>query len=107
MKLKKPIGLFNVLKDACKSAESDDLSVVQKFNEYFGHHSDYVAHKSHPENFSVLHYAAKVKYNGKMILSKSRENLSKETLECLQKSEDSFVVDLFSSIPGTNGNFSK
>ncbi|CAF0706559.1 unnamed protein product [Brachionus calyciflorus] len=104
--LQKPIGIFSLLREECKSNLSDDSEFVQKLNEYFGHNSDYVAFKSNPLNFGINHSAGKVKYNAKSMISKSKDFLSKNIIECLQKSDDTFISDLFVALPSPNGCFS-
>jgi chitin synthase len=102
--LQRPIGVFNLLKDECKS--TDDSPITQKLNEYFGHNSDYIAGKNNAQFFGINHYSGKVRYDEKSLLSKCKDFLSKNMIECLQKSGDHFVSDLFSFMPLPNGSFS-
>jgi myosin heavy subunit len=83
------------------------MGFVQKLNEYFGHNSEFIAIKNSPINFGINHHAGRVKYTGTNILDKCKEFLTKNLIECLQKSEDYFVADLFLSMPTPNGSFSK
>lgn len=86
------------------------MSVIQKLNEYFGHNSEYIAIKSNAQkstSFGISHYAGKVKYEASNILNKCRETLPKSAIDCLQKSGDVLISDLFASMPLPNGTFSK
>lgn len=88
------------------------MSVVQKLNEYFGHNSEYITMKSNnsgqrSNSFGINHYAGKVKYDAANMLNKCRENLTKGVIECLQKSDDVFVSDLFASVSLPTGSFAK
>ncbi len=105
---KKPIGLFNVIKEECKSSDSDDTTCVEKLNEYFHHHADYINYKQQvPTSFGINHYAGKVKYEARNILAKNRDSLCKSVIECMQKSEDNFISDIFMALPAPNGSFSR
>ena len=105
--------MFNILKEECKisnNTNEDNLNVVQKLNEYFGHNSEYITIKSGGQtatSFGVNHYAGKVKYEANNMLNKCRDVLAKNVLDCMQKSEDVFVGDLFASVSLPNGSFSK
>jgi myosin heavy subunit len=101
--------LFNILKEECKSQSNgeDDTVFVQKLNDYFGHNTDYIHFKNKPFNFGLNHYTGKTRYNGEEFLTKSKEFLSKNLIDCLQKSEDIFVSDLLTAMPAPNGSFSK
>ncbi len=105
--LQKPIGILNILKDACKVCEYDDAAFVQNLKDYFGHHSEFSVSKSNPLSFTVNHFAGKVRYDGTKFLSKSKEALSKSVFECLQKSQDNFLADFFANFPLPNGSYSK
>lgn len=85
------------------------MSVVQKLNEYFGHNSEYITIKNGQKStsFGINHYAGKVKYEAANMLNKCRETLHKSVLECLQRSEDVFISDLFTSVALPNGSYSK
>ena len=96
-----------MLKDSCKSIKSDDSSFIQKLNEYFSHHSDYIQNKTNMNSFSINHCYGRVKYNTNKFVSKSREVLTKNVFECLKKSRDTMVADLFTSLPSPDGSFSK
>ena len=113
--------MFNLLKDECKTPiDSSSASVIHKLNEYFGHNSDFVSSRtsssstsnlataSGPSNhfFGINHFAGKVKYDARGLVSKCKDHLSKNVIECLQKSGDHFVADLFSFMPLPNGSFS-
>ncbi len=101
--------MFNILKEECKSQSNgeDDTVFVQKMNDYFGHNTDFIYFKNKPFNFGLNHYAGKTKYTGENFLNKCKEFLSKSLVDCLQKSEDMFVSDLFTAMPAPNGSFSK
>jgi myosin heavy subunit len=95
------------LKDECKKPNSDAATFVQKLNDYFGHDNDFIPIKNAPNQFGVNHYAGKVKYIVKDFLSTNRDNVSKNIIECLQRSEDNFISDLFLTLPLPNGSYSK
>lgn len=99
--------MFNLLKDECKSSEPDEMSFVQKLNEYFGHHNDFVPNKSDPSCFGVNHYSGKVRYHSKDMMIKCKDYMSKNIIECFQKSDDHFISDLFLALPTPTGSFSK
>ena len=105
--LQKPIGVFNVLKDSCKQSVVDEAAFVQNLKEYFGHHSEFISSKSNALSFGINHFAGKVKYDSSRFLQKSKEAISKNVFECLQKSQDFFIVDLFLGVPMSNGSFAK
>ena len=86
--------------------------IKEEFNEYFNRHTDYIAYKndsggSSTSSFDIVHYAGKVKYDGTNIAAKSKDILCKCLIECMQKSEDNFISDLFLALPAPNGSFSK
>ena len=56
--------------------------------------------------FGVQHYTGKVRYEEKGLIVKCKDYLSKNVIECLQKSGDHFVADLFSFMPLPNGSYS-
>ena len=99
--------MFSLLREECKSNSTDDLTVVQKFNEYFGHNNDFIYVKNNPNVFGINHFSGKIKYDGTKLLSKCKDFISKNMIECLQKSDDFFIADLFSFLPLPNGSFSK
>jgi myosin heavy subunit len=105
--IQKPIGIFNIIKEECRMSNSDDIKCVEKLNEYFHHHSNYITFKQNNLNFGVSHFAGKVRYSAARFLSKNKETLLKTVLECMQKSDDHFVSDMFMALPGPNGSFSK
>ena len=97
-----------MIKEECKLSDSDDTQCVEKLNEYFQHHADFINYKQkHPTSFGISHYAGKVKYESKNILAKNREYLCKSIIECMQKSEDNFIADIFMALPAPNGSFSR
>lgn len=99
---------MNILKEESKSQYSDDEKCIEKFNEYFTHNPEYVTYKqANSINFGISHSSGKVKYDATKILTKSRDYLCKSIVECLQKSGDNFVSDLFMTLPAPNGSFSK
>ena len=107
--LQRPIGIFNMLKDECKLATDESHALLsQKLAEYFGHHADFMASKNGAgaATFGVQHYAGKVRYEEKGLIVKCKDYLSKNVIECLQKSGDHFVADLFSFMPLPNGSYS-
>lgn len=57
--------------------------------------------------FGINHTSGKVKYSAKNMVVKCRDFLSKNIIECLQKSDDIFISDLFMALPAPNGSFSK
>ena len=112
-----------MLKDECKTPiDSSSASVIHKLNEYFGHNSDFVSSRTSSSStsnlanaasggasnhfFGINHFAGKVKYDARGLVSKCKDHLSKNVIECLQKSGDHFVADLFSFMPLPNGSFS-
>lgn len=57
--------------------------------------------------FGINHTFGKVKYSAQNMIFKCRDFLSKNIIECLQKSDDVFISDLFVALPAPNGSFSK
>ena len=114
--LQRPIGVFNLLKDECKTPIDSSSSVIHKLNEYFGHNSDFISSKTSSTSnlanggsanfFGINHFAGKVRYDARGLVSKCKDHLSKNVIECLQKSGDHFVADLFSFMPLPNGSYS-
>ena len=97
-----------MIKEECKISNSNDSTCVEKLNGYFQHHNDYINYKQQiPTSFGINHYAGKVKYEAKNFLIKNRESLCKSIIECMQKSEDNFVADIFMALPAPNGSFSR
>ncbi len=88
-----------MLKDSCKLSEYEAASFVQTQKDYFGHHSEFVVSKNNSLNFTINHFAGKVKYDGSRLLDKAKEALSKNVFDCLQKRQDIFIADLFTNIP--------
>jgi myosin heavy subunit len=108
--MQKPIGLLSILKDESKTFDSDDRKCVDKFNDYFNHNDDFISssnNKQNPPSFGLVHTHGKIKYNATKILDKFRDYFCKSLAECLQKSDDHFIADLFSTLPSPNGSFSK
>lgn len=108
--MQKPIGILSILKDESKSFDSDDRKCVEKFNDYFKHNDDFISspdNKQKQINFGIVHTHGKVKYNATKILDKFRDYFCKSLSECLQKSSDNFIADLFTTLPSPNGSFSK
>ncbi len=79
---------------------------MQKLNDYFGHHGDFIQIKNNSSSFGISHFAGKVKYDVYNFLNQSKDFLSKNIIECLQKSDDHFVADLFSNLPSPTGCYS-
>ena len=88
---------MNILKDSCKTAphRDEDALLVQNLKEYFGHYSEFIPSKSGGSSFGIGHVNGKVKYDVKNFLDQAKESLSMNIFECMQRSQDHFVVDLF------------
>ena len=86
------------MKDSAKSStdNEDNALFVQKLKQYFGHYSQYVPSKTNNVSFSINHVNGKVRYDARNFLDKSKEALSSNIFDCLQRSEDHFIADLFS-----------
>jgi len=95
--LQKPIGLLNILKDSCKVAshKGEDQLLVQNLKEYFGHCSEFIPTRSGEISFGVEHIGGKVKYDARNFVDQAKETIGMNVFECLQKSGDNFVADLF------------
>ena len=96
------------------NTNANNLKVVQKLNEHFGNHREYIIIKSieRNESFGVNHYAGEVKYETTDLLKINafdgdlHMNVLTKVLDCMRKSNDEFVHDLFST-PVPNESFSK
>jgi len=95
--LQRPIGLLNILKDAGKAAphRGEDQLLVQNLKEYFGHYSEFIPSRSGGISFGVEHCGGKVKYDARNFVEQAKETISLNVFECLQRSEDHFLADLF------------
>jgi len=105
--LQKPIGLLNILKDTSKasSKHGDDALLVQEFKEYFGHYNEYIPSKTGSVGFGINHFNGRVKYDARNFVDQAKEAISLNVFECLQKSQDHFIADLFTGMPMANGSF--
>jgi chitin synthase len=107
--LQKPIGVLNILKDACKTAphKGEDALLAQNLKEYFGHYSEFIPSKSGGISFGIDHFSGKVKYDARNLLEQCKESISMNVFDCLQKSQDHFISDLFGVSPLANGSFTE
>lgn len=100
-------GLLSILKDTAKtsSEKEDEILFVQKLKQYFGHYSEFVPSNSSSSGFSIKHSAGKISYSTGHFLERSKEPLSSNLFDCMQKSSDHFILDLFSGSSLPNGSF--
>ena len=97
MFLEKPIGILTLLDEECLFPKATDVTMVEKLNQHFKDHPDYVVllkARGHPA-FGIKHFAAEVEYNGANFLEKNRDNLAGDIVDLMQESGISLVQDVF------------
>ncbi|XP_063067724.1 myosin-IIIb isoform X2 [Engraulis encrasicolus] len=73
--LTKPIGLLSLLDEQSAFPQATDRDFVDKLNSKFKAHPNYEVVRSHNPAFTVVHYAAKVQYNGVGFLERNRDTI--------------------------------
>lgn len=73
--LTKPIGILSLLDEQSAFPQATDRDFVDKLNSKFKAHANYEVVRSHSPAFTVVHYAAKVQYNGVGFLEKNRDTI--------------------------------
>ncbi|XP_062383882.1 myosin-IIIb [Sardina pilchardus] len=73
--LTKPIGILSLLDEQSAFPQATDRNFVDKLNSKFKSHPNYEVVRSHSPAFTVVHYAAKVQYNGVGFLERNRDTI--------------------------------
>lgn len=73
--LTKPIGILSLLDEQSAFPQATDRNFVDKLNSKFKTHPNYKVVRSHSPAFTVVHYAAKVQYDGVGFLERNRDTI--------------------------------
>lgn len=90
--------IFDLLKTECEMIVNSPDSLVYRVNEYFGHTittSSKMTNVNSSCFFPINHFFGKVRYDARGLISKCRDNLSENVINCLLNSQDIFVSNLF------------
>eukprot|EP00727_Mastigamoeba_balamuthi_P009664 m51a1_g532 putative myosin IK (1161) ;mRNA; f:373782-379358 len=91
-----PPGIMAILDDTCRSAHAvDSATADQKFLEKLHQHCEHPHLSLTPGQFTIKHYAGDVTYDIDEFVFKNKDDLFYSMIECMQSSQDQFVLVLF------------
>eukprot|EP01119_Soliformovum_irregulare_P020581 TRINITY_DN668_c1_g1_i1.p1 TRINITY_DN668_c1_g1~~TRINITY_DN668_c1_g1_i1.p1 ORF type:complete len:2026 (-),score=563.43 TRINITY_DN668_c1_g1_i1:45-6122(-) len=90
---KKPDGIIALLDEQCLFPASTDLILVEKYHQSHHGNSSFVSKKKRQTltEFSVLHFAGEVTYDGFGFLEKNRDTVYQDFVSLMETSEDPLV----------------
>ncbi|XP_060553902.1 unconventional myosin-XV-like isoform X5 [Ruditapes philippinarum] len=91
----KPAGILHILGDECNFPQATDGSFLEKCH---FHHSDnglYGKPRMSAPEFSIKHYAGKIKYNIVHFLEKNKDTLRSDVVELLCESKNKLIAQMF------------
>eukprot|EP00004_Rigifila_ramosa_P014622 TRINITY_DN333_c0_g1_i4.p1 TRINITY_DN333_c0_g1~~TRINITY_DN333_c0_g1_i4.p1 ORF type:complete len:1268 (-),score=394.04 TRINITY_DN333_c0_g1_i4:35-3772(-) len=91
---KKPPGIFGVLDDACATAHAEAEGADKAFGQRLGACSNNPHFKLFSESFTVKHYAGDVTYDMSGMTEKNRDVVSKDLLDVLAATRNTFLKAL-------------
>ncbi|CAI5530892.1 unnamed protein product [Closterium sp. Naga37s-1] len=92
-------GILTLLDSACKLAQSTPESFTMSLYDAFLKHERFTKSKGSVTDFTLEHYAGRVKYSTTDFISKNLDAVASEHEALLQKSTDPFVAALFPVAP--------
>ncbi|CAI7763928.1 unnamed protein product, partial [Closterium sp. NIES-54] len=92
-------GILTLLDSACKLAQSTPESFTMSLYDAFLKHERFTKSKGSVTDFTLEHYAGRVKYSTTDFISKNLDAVVSEHEALLQKSTDPFVAALFPVAP--------
>jgi myosin heavy subunit len=103
----KPIGMFSLLDEESRFPQGCDSSLLVKWNDQFNKHPNYKPDIREDMQFTIKHYAGKVIYDATGFLEKNRDNFSENLKDCLLRSRNEFISDLFNASLSDVGGLSR
>ncbi|KAL3836174.1 hypothetical protein ACJMK2_021616 [Sinanodonta woodiana] len=105
--IKQPHNILATLDEQSKIQYGTDESFVRQLNTSYGQSKFYTQSKSNQPEFTISHFAGQVMYTATGFIEKNRDLLNKELKECMKRSSDEFISDLFKVKKGPTGTISE
>ncbi|XP_064594768.1 unconventional myosin-XV-like isoform X2 [Liolophura sinensis] len=91
----KPSGLLHLLDDECNFPKATDMSFLEKCHFHHTNNKLYEKPRMQDPEFSVIHYAGRVRYDVLNFLEKNKDTLKSDVVELLCESENKMISKMF------------
>ncbi|KAL3836165.1 hypothetical protein ACJMK2_021607 [Sinanodonta woodiana] len=88
-------SVLSHLDEHSRLQQGTDMSFVRQLNDNYMNNELFSRSQSNEVEFAIKHFAGKVLYNTKGFIEKNRDLLNDELEECMKRSTDGFISDLF------------
>eukprot|EP01119_Soliformovum_irregulare_P019453 TRINITY_DN6156_c0_g1_i1.p1 TRINITY_DN6156_c0_g1~~TRINITY_DN6156_c0_g1_i1.p1 ORF type:complete len:1408 (-),score=424.58 TRINITY_DN6156_c0_g1_i1:57-4280(-) len=106
--IERKMGIFALLDEQTKFPKATDLTFVEKLKTELNEDPNFIVKKKRkPTEFTILHFAGEVTYDGQSFLEKNKDTIYPDLILGILGSSNQFIVDLFESLEDSLKNSQK